>query len=123
VILSWTSRALTRRSRISAASCALVASFAARIRLSRSSRLSTVPERSARRNLEGASSGKTSEISISAPSGSSRRRSLYATATTAVAVRLIASHQRRKIQSELVGTPVIDVATWTKPREPATGSA
>jgi hypothetical protein len=47
----------------------------------------------------------------------------YRTETTAVAVALMPSHQARKSQSELVGTPVSVVTRRTKSSEPAIGSA
>ena len=43
--------------------------------------------------------------------------------TTPVAERLIASHQSRKTQSDLVGTPTTVVARRTNTSEPAIGSA
>ena len=82
-----------------------------------------MPVRSASRNLDGDSSGNTSERSSSAPSGKSRRESAYTSDTTAVAARLIASHQSKKSQSDLVGTPTTDVARRTNASEPAIGSA
>ena len=123
MILSWTSSAPASWSRISAASCALAGSFAWRSWRSRSSRLSTVPVRSASLNLDGDSSGNTSERSSSAPSGKSLRETAYTSDTTAVAERLMASHQSRKTQSDLVGTPTTAVATRTNASEPAIGSA
>jgi hypothetical protein len=74
-------------------------------------------------NLDGASSGKTSESSRSTPRGRRRRDAAYTTETTAVAKRLIANHHARKTVSEFVGTPVIEVATCTKASEPAMGRA
>jgi hypothetical protein len=115
--------AATSWSRISAASWALGASSAARISRNRSSSVSTVPERSASRNLEGASSGKTSDRPRSAPSGRSRRVRAYNTETTTVAARLMPSHHARNIWRELVGTPVIAVANRTNASDPAIGSA
>jgi hypothetical protein len=58
----------------------------------------------------------------SAPSGKSRREAAYPAETTAVAVRLTANHQPRKIQSELVGTAMTMVTRRTKPIDAATGS-
>ena len=82
-----------------------------------------MPVRSASLNLDGDSSGNTSERSSSAPSGRSRRESAYTSDTTNVAERLIASHQSKKTQSDLVGTPTTDVARRTNTSEQAIGSA
>ena len=82
-----------------------------------------MPVRSASLNLDGDSSGKTSESLSSAASGSSLRETAYTSDTTAVAERLMASHQTRKTQSELVGTPTTAVARRTNTSDPAIGSA
>ena len=93
-----------------------------RMRPSRCSSVSTVPVPSASLNRDGASSGKTSERFRSAPSGSSRRVHAYKTETTTVALMLMPSHQARKSQSELVGTPVSAVASRTNSSDPTIGS-